>query len=186
MNQVFEIHPLSWLIEDRGKKEVQKYLKSFKPYKDSDAGRFLLEKAIMMGNRDLSRTYLAINPIDDEILGFVTLGVKCLAIPKENLLPKGMLEDMFIDSKTGVVQAFLLAQLVRSENSPRGFGKELINLAMDVLINAKSLVGCRIVRIDCEDELVSYYIEKGFTLVRPNEEGTLNQMLTFMSPLSLS
>ena len=93
---------------------------------------------------------------------------------------------MFIDPKTGVVQAFLLAQLVRSEDSPRGFGKELINLAMDVLINAKSLVGCRIVRIDCEDELVSYYRENGFTLVRPNEEGTLNQMLTFMSPLSLS
>ena len=54
---------------------------------------------------------------------------------------------------------------------------------MDVFEKAKSLVGCRLVRIDCEDELIPYYKSNGFTMVRTNEDGTLNQMLTFVSPL---
>ena len=38
-------------------------------------------------------------------------------------------------------------------------------------------------RIDCEDELIPYYKSNGFTMVRTNEDGTLNQMLTFVSPV---
>ena len=111
------------------------------------------------------------------------MGIKCLYIPEKSLLSDRMIQDMFIYPKTGVVQAFLLAQIARSESSHHGFGIEFINLAMDVFEKAKSLVGCRLVRIDCEDELIPYYKSNGFTMVCTNEDGTLNQMLTFVSPL---
>ena len=185
MTGSFIVYPLSTLIEKRGKKVIQSYLESFNPYRNSDASHFLNEKAIMMENRDLSRTYLAVEPSTNRILGFISLGIKCLSIPEMNLIPDHMLKDMFIDTKTGVVQAFLLAQLARSKDSPSGFGRQLISLAMSVFMQAKALVGCRIVRVDCQDELIAYYQNNGFTQVSVNEDHTLNQMLTYVAPLKI-
>ena len=88
-----------------------------------------------MEDRDLSRTYLAMDS-NDEIMGFISLGIKCLSIPEKSLLSDRMIQDMFIYPKTGIVQAFLLPQIARSESSHHGFGIELINLAMDVFEKA--------------------------------------------------
>ncbi len=134
-DQSYSVFPLSDLVKDLGKRRTQEYLGTFRLYKDSDAGFFLSKKALMMEDRDLSRTYLAMDS-NDEIMGFISLGIKCLSIPEKSLLSDRMIQDMFIDPKTGVVQAFLLAQIARSESSHHGFGIELINLAMDVFEKA--------------------------------------------------
>lgn len=171
---------LSDLMVSFEEEKVRKALESFEPYKDGESVQFLREKAIPMEKRDLSRTYLALASDKKTILGFVTVGMKCLLIPKENLLTRSELKDMNIDSKSGVAQAYLFGQLARSKKAPNGFGIDLIDFALTIFRNSKKNVGCHMVRLDCTDELIDYYEKHGFRLIRKNEDGDLNQMMIFI------
>ena len=88
---------LSKLLSLYGEEMVAEKLRSFIPHKDSSTGSFLREKAIIMEKKDLSRTFLAVSK-SHHILGFVTLGMKCLTIPKDNLLSNNVMSDMNIDN----------------------------------------------------------------------------------------
>ena len=100
-----------------------------------------------MEKRDLSRTYLAVSMDDNTILGFITIGMKCMRVPQENLLSKSVMRQMNIEENSGVAQAYLLGQLVRSKNTSSGFGDRLIDFAMEIFRESKRNVGCRIVRL---------------------------------------
>ena len=130
-----------------------------------------------MEKRDLSRTYIAFNISDKSVLGFFTVGMKCISIPEETFLSRNLLRLCNIDSSTGVAQAFLLGQLARSRASPKGFGDVLIDHAVDIAREAKRLVGYRMLRLDCVDDLIPYYERHGFTMIRKNEDKDLNQMM---------
>lgn len=79
--------------------------------RDSATEDYLHEKAREMGSRDLSRTYLAIIPDGGKVMGYVTLSIKCMTVPKENLLSGKVLKSMNIESRTGVAQSYLLGFL---------------------------------------------------------------------------
>lgn len=50
--------------------------------------------------------------------------------------------------------------------------------AMDLILEVNSIIGCRVVRLDCKDntKLVDYYTEEGFTVLNKNKNG-LNRMV---------
>ncbi len=144
-----------------------------------EVSTYLRENAIPMEKRDLSRTYICFTT-GNVALGFVTLGIKCMAIPKDNLLSNSTLKRMNIESETQVAQAFLLGQLSRSEASAPGQGREFMAFALEMLGKAKAIVGCRMVRLDCKDGLVSYYERLGFNLVGNSKTKGLNQMIRFI------
>lgn len=173
----FTVISLSSLIARYGETVTSEILRDFDPYADVSTSEFLKEKAIPMEKRDLSRTYLAFNDSDKSLLGYVSIGMKCIRIPKENLLSKNLLRQCNIDDSVGVAQAYLLGQLARSKQSPKGFGDALIDLAIGKIREAKGIVGCRVLRLDCADELLPYYEKHGFTLIRKNPEKDLNQMM---------
>ena len=106
--------------------------------------------------------------------------MKCIRIPSENLLSSSVLRQCNIDESTGVAQAYLLGQLARSIDSPKGFGKNLIDYAIGRLREAKEIVGCRMARLDCSDDLIDYYKDNGFKPIRSNDGGNLTQMMTFI------
>ena len=83
----YEFVPLSNLISVYGEERVQKKLETFMPYKDSSTESFLKNLAILMEKKDLSRTFLAVS-YNQRIIGYVSLGMKCMTVPKENLLSK--------------------------------------------------------------------------------------------------
>ena len=89
---------------------------------DSATEAFLKEKAIDMEVRDLSRTYLAIAKDDVRILGYITLSIKCMRVPDENLLSGKTRKSMNIDSRTNIVQSYLIGQLSRSAELRRVSG----------------------------------------------------------------
>lgn len=132
-----------------------------------------------MERRNVSRTYVAMTP-EFDVLGYIMLSIKCMSILKENLISSKVLRKMNIGERTGVAQSYLLGQLSRSVKSEKGFGSILMKVAMDNLIIANRAVGCRMVRLDCHDDLVPYYEQFGFRSVRKNDDGTLNQMITFI------
>ncbi|MBR4225426.1 MAG: hypothetical protein IKR86_01320 [Candidatus Methanomethylophilaceae archaeon] len=171
------IVPLGEILDRYGNTMAPEILGRFEPVSESSPAEFLADKAIAMERRDLSRTYLAFDQSRRTILGFFAVGMKCISIPEDSLLSRSMLRQCNIDSASGVAQAFLLGQLARSRSSPKGFGDVLIDQAVDVIRKAKSLVGCRLLRLDCADELVPYYEKHGFRMIRKNSEKDLNQMM---------
>lgn len=168
------------MIETFGIDEVIDTLSTFRSVRDSATESFLKEKAIDMEIRDVSRTYLAVSDEEMNILGYITISIKCLMVPNKNELTGKMRKSMNIDTKKNIVQSYLIGQLSRSADSPKGLGKDLLDMAFDILSQAKDLVGCRMVRLDCHDEMVGYYSDYGFRLITRNENRTINQMMAFI------
>lgn len=176
-----EIISLSDLINEYDRNVVFGILGSFRSYRESATESFLKEKAVYMEMRDLSRTYLAISTGDPKVLGCITIGIKCMRVPDENLLSGKTLKSMNIDSRTSIVQSYLIGQLSRSVDAPKGLGSYLLDIAFNKLRQAKILIGCRIVRLDCHDELIPYYSNHGFKIITTNDDRSLNQMMTTIS-----
>ena len=177
MTQKYVFLSLSSLIARYGCEKVQNSLNDFIPCLNDETVQFISNKAIAMELRDLSRTYLAVSKTDEAILGFVTIGLKCMRVPEENMLSNSVLKQMNIEESTGVSQAYLLGQLARSKGSPEGFGDKLIDYALKLFCKAKTIVGCRMVRLDCSDNLIQYYERHGFKLISKNHDKDLNQMM---------
>ena len=165
------------LIDCLGKDTVLKILSTFKSRTESDTESFLRDKAIEMEMRDVSRTYIGLSSDGLTVLGYITVSIKCLRVPERNMLSGKTLKQMNIDGKTGIAQSYLIGQLSRSKGAPSGFGGVLMDVAFERLRVAKKNVGCRLVRLDCHEELVPYYQKYGFKRVSVNEKGLLNQMM---------
>lgn len=172
------ILPFREYIRIHGRDNAVSRISEYRCIRDSATEAFLHEKAIEMESRNLSRTYLAILPDNGKVIGYITLSIKCMTVPKENLLSGKVLRNMNIESRTGIAQSYLLGQPSRSSDAPKGLGTLL--LAFDRLSVAKDAVGCKMVRLDCHDELIPYYTDHGFKLIRKNDDGTLNQMMAFI------
>lgn len=174
------IIPLTQLLNESGVDEVSRVLSAFKPIHDSATETFLKKKAIDMELRDLCRTYIAFSKDDMKILGYISVAIKCLRIPYNNVLSGKVKKSMSIDSGTNIVQAYLIGQLSRSADAPRGLGIYLLDTAFETLRMARNLVGCRVVRLDCHDELVPYYTAQGFNFITEGDGESLNQMFAFV------
>ena len=168
------------LVGISGEERAHRILERYRAVRESDTETFLRERAVEMEKRDLSRTYLLMTCDLAAVLGYVTLSIKCLRVPDDSLVTGGMRRSMNIDSRTGVAQSYLLGQLSRSADAPKGTGALLLDLAFEHLASAQREVGCRTVRLDCRNELVPYYAEHGFRLISRNGSGSLNQMAAFI------
>ena len=169
---------LSSLLSRYGEDAVAEKLSTFDPAFDSSVDRFLAEKSIAMEKKSECRTYLAFDIDSSAIMGFFSIGIRCLEVPDGCGLSNTMLKKLN-RSEENVVQAYLLGQLSRAKGF-KGFGKTLIDEALSMIKAAQDIVGCRVVRLDCTDDLVGYYKEYGFHFVRKNPEKDLNQMVMIL------
>lgn len=176
----FSIIALSKLLENYGEEWTQTVLSAYQPIYESATESYLHEKAIEMEKRDASRTYVALSDSGLEVLGYFTLSIRCMRIPIDNLLSGKTLKRMNIEKESLVAQSYLIGQLSRSANAPKGLGATMLDLAFDIFKETKMRVGCRVARLDCHDELLNYYISHGFKLIQKNDENTLNQMMAFV------
>ncbi len=171
----YKIVRLSSLLSSYGEDEVLARLSSFEPACESSNDSFLTDNAIPMEKRSECRTYIAYDSDTQAIMGFFSIGFRCLEVPDVCGLSKTMLRKLN-RSYEGVAQAYLLGQLSRAKGF-KGFGKTLIDEAMSRIRAAQDIVGCRVVRLDCADGLVGYYEEYGFHFVKKNADKDLNQMV---------
>ena len=172
--------PLRELMEqDNG--ALQSVLDSYHDCVGSDQEMFLKEKAVMMEKKNMCRTYLV---IDDEsrIMGYFSIGLRCMKVPQsvsdrgEPIKDDRFMNRMNVDPESRVAQSYLIGQLSRSKDAPKGFGKVLMSDAIDMIKDANLIVGCRLVRVDCEDGLIDYYTDLGFRKIKKNDDEDLNQM----------
>jgi len=174
----YEIIRLSSLLSDYSEDEVAQRLASFIPAIETSIDLFLKNNAIPMEKRSECRTYITVHSDAGEIMGFFSIGFRCLDVPDDCGLSNSMLKKLN-RSNEGVAQAYLLGQLSRGKGF-KGFGKTLIDEAIRKIKDAQEIVGCRVIRLDCADELIGYYREYGFHFVKKNPDKDLNQMIMLL------
>lgn len=154
---------------------LQNLLDTYHDCAGSDQESFLKEKAVMMEKKNMCRTYLAIDN-NGKIMGYFSIGLRCMKVPISDNDRMDFNKKMNIDPESRVAQSYLIGQLSRSKYAPKGFGAKLINDAIERITMANEIVGCRLVRVDCVDRLVSYYSKYGFRAIKKNDDEDLNQM----------
>ena len=170
---------LSDLLSEVGEETISSLLSTFRCTADADAEYFLKNRAVMHEKDSVSRTYILLKsdygkPI---IKGYYTLAMKCLAIDEKRTISKKMRKEMNINN--GIAQSYLLGQLAKADGVEKGFGKIMINRALDTFGKGKEMFGCRTLRLDCKNEskLIDYYISCGFKPIGRADKGDLNRMV---------
>lgn len=175
----YDLIPLLTLLEKYPESEVMAKLQDFHCSRDDDRESYLHNKAIPMEKKAMSRTYLAVSK-EHGIVGYFSIGMKCMGVPDDVPISKNLRRKMNINDETGIAQMYLLGQLARSDSSESGTGSLLLNDALGIIHTAYIAVGCRVVRVDCADDLVQYYESHGFTFINKNEDENLNRLITLI------
>jgi len=171
------IYRLNELMSEMDRNELSSSLSGFKCSRNRDTEFFLKKISLRHEAKDISRTYLMIDPDEKKIKGYFTLAFKCLALGNPDLDPT-IIDSMNL--KNGIAQAYLIGQLARSDDAEQGLGRMMLGTALETFSEGKKLFGCRMVRLDCKDELIDYYRSHGFQKIGRNAENELNQMAIFI------
>ena len=143
-----------------------------------DVINFLINDAIDYEKDDTTRTYILINDEQWEngiiqIDGYFSIALKIICF---NNVDESFLLETFGDKKSGNRVAFLIGQLARSNASEKGTGKMLLNEALSYISNVSDIIGGRLVYIDCDKSLQSYYEQNGFEFLQQKHKSELIQM----------
>ena len=144
-------------------------------YDDSDSAdveNFLKTKAISNEKMGVTRTYLIIN--DEawnngipQIDGYFSIAMKTLWF---NNVDCDIIESKFGKATIKNCPAFLIGQLARSANAPKGSGMSYLEIALSYISNASNIVGGRFVYLDCNPDRRSYYEQLGFAFLQKNNK----------------
>ena len=176
------VFPLRKIIEEYetiDKASFEGALSSFSCQKDLEVQTFLQNKAVDFENAKQTSTFLLFN--DDaskngvlQLDGYFSLALKVFSFSAD--ISNRQRRSLSGKSEREV-PAYLIGQLARDDNAPRGTGKELIHTAIQYIRNAQFYVGGRIVYLDCKDALKSYYENYGFRYIQKSaRDPQLNQM----------
>lgn len=159
-------------IEVLGEVDVKERLLEYSCEKNKDVEYFLRNKAIEFSKQGLSKTYLVFTSYKgiEVLVGYFTISVKTLIVSKKalsNSLRTRIRKFAQVDKDNYILSANLIAQLGKNDFNDYGkliTGDELLSLAMDFVNKIKSLVGLKVVYLECEDKtkLIDFYKENGF------------------------
>ena len=173
-----KIVQLKKLMKELDKNELLLLLSTFRCSRSKDSEYFLGKIALRHDKKSISRTYLITDENVKKVFGYFTLAFKCLDVNDPDVTPD-IIELMNL--KDNIAQAYLLGQLARSDDAPKGLGKLMLNKALETFSGGRNMFGCNMIRLDCRDELIDYYTAYGFMQIGKNPERDLTQMAIFMS-----
>lgn len=158
-----------------GESAAKSILSSFSCPLNPDVEHFLHHTAIEFSKQSISSTYLIMASYQDKyvLVGYFTLANKIFCIDKDSLPNKAWKKRM---AKFGqfdqtiqryTISAPLIGQL--GKNFTNGYNKlitgdELLKLALDKVRQMQSIVGGKIVYLECEqkEKLIDFYSQNGF------------------------
>ncbi len=155
-------------------------LETFSCCKDEDVKRFLVEDAINYERVGEARTFLILN--DDawsngniQIDGYFSLAIKIINFSKD--LGSEFSFKIF-ERKRNSAPAYLIGQLAKSDSMPKGFGCEILQVALSKIRLANEQVGGKLIYLDCKPELISYYVKHGFKYFQTSKTGLKQMYMT--------
>jgi len=159
----------------------QKQLNSFS-CKNSDVEEFLLNKAVSFEQRGKSCSYIIYDSNNGDIIAYFTLSLKAVQFSK-NEVSKTTIKDIDGFSKdVDSMATVLIGQFGKNQNRNKAIsGKELLQVAIDIIHNVKSMVGGRICLLETEDtednqKVIEFYINNGFKVLQHDKNDKFLQM----------
>jgi len=155
----YNIIPLQDIIEELGEGYAKEILSGFSCPLNRDVEYFLLHKAIIFNRQGLSMTHLVFDQYKGEnrLVAYFTLAPKIISCAKD-FLSRSMQDRIkrFAPPVNGyyTIPSVLLAQL--GKNYTDGLdklisGDDLLSFALDVIGVVHTLIGGRIIFVECED-----------------------------------
>ena len=183
---------LSSLIKVTGEDNelLSQVLSSFSCERDEDIENFLHSRAVEFEKLSKARTYLICDEeqiskeefyLDQlKIYGYVAIALKILSVPEEwsNRKRKELdgLSAKIHGEPIKDFSCYLIGQLSRNSKVSHDSisGKDLLQMAYDVIAAAVDAVGGRYMMIECREEkkLVDFYLANGFEEIQRSSDGT--------------
>lgn len=174
MSSGYKIIELTALLEAQGEPWVKDHLSRFSCPINKDIENFLRLKSIVFSQQALARTNLVYTSYQGKnvLIGYFTLSNKIFLVKRDkvsrNTWDRLKKFGTYIpETRSLSISAPLIAQL--GKNYTEGYnrlipGKELLSLALDRVRVAQSIVGGKVVYLECEDKpsLVQFYTQNGF------------------------
>ncbi|MHB9924583.1 acetyltransferase [Clostridium botulinum] len=168
-------------------KNVKDFISDFKCSQNQDIENFLKSTSIRFEEADKSRTYLVI-PKDDKfkikdnklvILGYFTLGMKHINIGEGVSKSQIKRLDGFKKDATSL-NCYLIGQLAKNDLYQENIeGYEVLEYAINTLKECYSLIGGRVVLVECEDtpKLIKFYKDNHFIRLQKDMNTNYVQMV---------
>lgn len=200
MSQQFFVVSLREYLDENepvyiGKDKLYELLSSFSCPLNPDVEYFLRHNAVDFTKKDQSVTYLVFSQEYVDFVGYFSLAVKPVSV-LASVLSKTMARKLerisVLDESTGTytASAYLIAQLGKNFALPverRIDGKILLQLALEIIRQAKYLLGGVIEFLECDDnaQLMKFYMDNGFKffssrITSGDNPRKLNQLLKFI------
>ncbi|MBR2207340.1 MAG: hypothetical protein IJ859_00870 [Synergistaceae bacterium] len=161
-------------LQNNGEAKITEDLLLFSCRVNPAIENFIKNKAIDFARRKLSITYIVIDSDDGQILGYFALTHKAVLISNlrlSNTSRKKLERFARLDKATGdyMASAFLIAQFGKNyavDDGKRITGKQLMDIANDILVNIQRQIGGGIIYLDCEDieKLKNFYVSENFQM----------------------
>lgn len=168
--------------DEAGEPELVRTISEFSCPQNPDVELFLKRNAIEFTKKSQSVTYLVFSVENKELLGYFTIALKPLSVRGEtvsNTMKRKLLRisELDKDSDTYTMSAYLIAQL--GKNYTNGVnnkitGKELIELAWNVIEDAQYMLGGMVTFLEAENEekLLSFYRGNHFSQFDTRQTGS--------------
>ena len=177
MNQYIQIN-LNDMIEELGEERTKNILSSYSCPVNFDVENFLKNKSIEFSKRGFAKTYLVFWQSEDQtekhLIGYFTLASKVLSVNKDSVSKNvskklGQYGCLNKSSNSYEVSSVLIGQLGKNfdeGNDSLISGDELLQMAIDKVVLAHSVVGGRYTYLECEEKpkLIDFYKRNGFVV----------------------
>lgn len=156
-----------------GEEETREVFKKFH-CRDEEINIFLNTKAIEYEKADKARTYLFVDNENGCVAGFFSIANQSFEVPEKldedkvmSIRQRKMLDGFMGKQGNKVITHFpvyLIGQLARDEKYTQDelSGAVLLDTALDMIAEAQKIVGGRTVLVECQKELIPFYIKHGF------------------------
>lgn len=140
---------------------------------NADEEDFLREKAITYENQNKARTFLVAD--EKGIRAYFTLAFKSIDLKNvSNSFKKTLTAG---ESNADSYPVFLIGHIAKDDSVIEHIGDDILQSALDLLLEAQKIVGGRLVYLDCrnEEKLKRFYERNGFKFFNTSSKSGLLQ-----------
>lgn len=151
---------------------IEKALSLFKCKKNLDEQKFINQEAIFFERHNKARTYLLIR--DDTIIAYFSIAFKSIDLVT---ISKNKKKSLTGGEQVNTYSSYLIGHLAKDDSIEEKMLPILLDNAMSLIYEAQSIVGGRLVYLDCKNEpkLIKMYEEYGFEYFGTSKETNLRQ-----------
>ena len=160
------------MLSQLGEDMTKDILSSFMCPQNEDVQKFLKEKAILFSQKEISKTYLVFWEAKEskfgkgqkELVGYYAIGHKPIKIPRETPLGRMTsskwreicrIANERSSSTECILSSHMIGQLGKNycnANNHLISGKDLLQMALQKIVEIRKLAGGKVVFLECEDE----------------------------------